>query len=484
MAPLVETASPGSSAEAHMTEESLVLGPTRFEAEGVGVSRKRRRKRWIPYAEVTHCARSRWGYAIATTRDVTLLRRSLFASEEEIGRVDRELRSRIAGLPGGLSQLEAMAKIEALSVRPGKTGIVYVFIALCLFAQLLEFWDPALVHGGSFIPSLVAQGETWRVLIANFLHDTLIFPAHILLNMVCVLSFGLLVERALGKTRTALVMGISALGAMWAAMVAGYVEVIGASGVAAGLVGSTLCLELNVSRLLPVWSRIPRRVFILALVGQGIVDLLVPLVAGAAHLGGFAFGYVATRSLIAGGRIPTAPSGLTRGLAGVIGLALVVSLALMAPLVLRDPVALEEHGIRVLRMPDPRVRYDNEAAWRMLTESEPTETGLDVALFLALRAARYSDWRDPNVLDTLAEALFASGDIGGSLEVIDQAIFLSHGHRYFVQQRQRFSGQRDPDDRPDPPEEGWFRQLPDALEDPAPGQPLIEPAEPGESAWI
>ncbi len=463
---------------------SFALGPVRFEADGLVVRRNRRRERWIAYSELTHCARSRWGYAMATTRDVTLLRRSLFASEEEILKVDRELRARIADLPGGRSQLEGMAEVEALSVRSGKNGAVYAFIGLCLVAQLLQLRDPALVHAGSLVPSLVAQGEMWRVLIANFLHDTLIFPTHILLNMICVLSFGLLVERALGKTRTALIMGISALGAMWAVMVAGYAEVIGASGVAAGLVGSTLCLELNVSRLLPVWSRIPRRVFVIALLGQGLVDLFVPFVAGAAHLGGFAFGYVATRSLIAGGHIRPGPGGLTRGLAGMIYLALVASLALMSPLVLRDPVALEEHGIRVLQMPDPRVGYDNEAAWRMLTESEPTETGLDVALVLALRAARYSDWRDPNVLDTLAEALFASGDIGGSLEVIDQAIFLSHGYRYFVQQRQRFSGQRDPDDRPDPPEEGWFRRMPDSLDEPVPGQPLIEPAEPGESAWI
>lgn len=463
---------------------SFALGPVRFEADGLVVRRTRRRERWIPYSELTHCARSRWGYAIATTRNVTLLRRSLFASEEDIVRVDRELRARIADLPGGRSQLEGMAEVEALSVRPGLNGTVYVFIGLCLVAQLLQFRDPALVHGGSLVPSLVAQGETWRVLIANFLHDTSVFPTHILLNMICVLSFGLLVERALGKTRTALIMGVSALGAMWAVIVAGYAEVIGASGVAAGLVGSTLCLELNVSRLLPVWSRIPRRVFVIALLCQGLVDLLVPFVAGAAHLGGFAFGYVATRSLIAGGRIRAAPGRLTRGLVGMICLALVASLVLMSPLILRDPVALEEHGIRVLQMPDPRVRYDNEAAWRMLTESEPTATGLDVALVLALRAARYSDWRDPNVLDTLAEALFASGDISGSLEVIDQAIFLSHGHRYFVQQRQRFSGRRDPDDRPEPPEEGWFRRMPDSLDEPVPGQPLIEPAEPGESAWI
>ena len=107
-----------------------------------------------------------------------------------------------------------------------------------------------------------------------------------------------------------------------------------------------------------------------------------------------------------------------------------------------------------------------------------------MAVLLALRAASGSDWSDPNVLDTLAEALFASGDVGGALDVIDQAVFLSYGHRYFVEQRRRFTGERDPDDRPAPPEEGWFRRIPEGLEEDSPSLPPIDPAEPGESVWI
>jgi hypothetical protein len=259
--------------------------------------------------------------------------------------------------------------------------------------------------------------------------------------------------------------------------------VIGASGVASGLVGSTLCLELNASRCLPVWSRIPRRVFILAVLAQALVDLVVPFVAGAAHLGGFLLGYIATRCLIDEGRI-RASGGMARGLTALMALALVASLVAMLPLLRRDPVALEKHGIRVLQMPEPLVRYDNEAAWRMLTESKPTEAGLEVAVLLGLRAARYSDWQDPNVLDTLAEGLFASGDFQGALEIIDQAIFLSQGHRYFIEQRQRFTGERDPKDRPEPPEQDWFLRQPGSFEGPPPPGPTIEPAEPGESAWI
>ncbi|HIG00329.1 MAG TPA: rhomboid family intramembrane serine protease [Myxococcales bacterium] len=458
-------------------------GPVRFEAHAFSLTRKGRAGPLIPYAEVTHCARSRWGYAIATTRNVFFLRGSRFASEEQVAGVDLELRARIGCLPEGEIQLKRIAELDARPNRRGQNLVVYGFIVLCLAAQFLQFQEPAVVHAGSFMPALVAQGEFWRVLIANFLHDTLIFPFHILLNMMCIFAFGVLVERSMGRGRTALIMGVSALGAMWAASVAGYPEVIGASGVASGLVGSTLCLELNASRCLPVWSRIPRRVFVLAVLAQALVDLAVPFVAGAAHLGGFLLGYMATRCLIDEGRI-RASGGMARGLTALMTLALVASLVAMLPLLRRDPVALEKHGIRVLQMPEPLVRFDNEAAWRMLTESKPTEAGLEVAVLLGLRAARYSDWQDPNVLDTLAEGLFASGDFQGALEIIDQAIFLSHGHRYFIEQRQRFTGERDPEDRPEPPEQGWFLRQPGSSEGFPPPEPAIEPAEPGESAWI
>jgi hypothetical protein len=70
---------------------------------------------------------------------------------------------------------------------------------------------------------------------------------------------------------------------------------------------------------------------------------------------------------------------------------------------------------------------------------------------LAERAADRTGWRNPDVLDTLAEALFVVGDRWGALRVIDRAIAMSGGADYFIQQRRRFTGDRDANDRPDPP---------------------------------
>jgi hypothetical protein len=77
--------------------------------------------------------------------------------------------------------------------------------------------------------------------------------------------------------------------------------------------------------------------------------------------------------------------------------------------------------------------------------------GVQVAAALAERAVAETGRRDPNLLDTLAEVLFVSGDVAGAVMVIDEAIELSGGERYFVEQRRRFVGERDPDDRPEPP---------------------------------
>ena len=195
-----------------------------------------RSPRQVAYREITHCAGSRWGCAIATTGDIVLLRQSRFPSAEALTAAHEEVLRRIAGLPGGAAQLAQMKEIERRSGRLGLLGPVWLFAALCVVAQFFQFRDLAILHVGSFMPSLVVQGEAWRVVTANFLHDILIFPAHILLNLVCVVSFGAFVERALGAPRTVLVMGASAVGAMWASALADYSEVIGASGVAAGLV--------------------------------------------------------------------------------------------------------------------------------------------------------------------------------------------------------------------------------------------------------
>ncbi|MDE0886057.1 MAG: rhomboid family intramembrane serine protease [Myxococcota bacterium] len=446
-----------------------------------------RRERSVRYADITHCASARWGYAMGTTRALVFLRQSQFESAEAFGQLDRELKKRVAAQPGGEAQLAGIARIDQRAKLRSRHWAIYGFLFLCVLAQFLQLNDPAIDRLGSLMPPLVSQGEVWRILISNFLHDTSLFPLHLALNAICIFSFGILVERSLGSAQTVVVMAISGVAAMWAASMAGHTEVIGGSGVAAGLVGATLCLEFNANRFLPVWSRIPRRLFIGALVAQGMVDIVIPFVAGAAHAGGFVAGYLVTRRMVDPERGLRLSGPGTRRLAALAVLLLAISVFSMLPLVARDPEAMERHGIRVLQMQEAWPGLDNETAWRMLTESQPREAGVEVAVLLALRAAQGSFWRDPNVLDTLAESLFAAGDIPGAAQVIEEAIFLSRGHRYFMEQRDRFLGFRDPEDRPEPPEEGWWRQSSPGSEEPGsesePSLP-IEPAAPGESAWI
>src|SRR5262249_35204269 len=78
---------------------------------------------------------------------------------------------------------------------------------------------------------------------------------------------------------------------------------------------------------------------------------------------------------------------------------------------------------------------------------------LDEALELADRAVRATGHRDPNVLDTLAEAQFRGGDAQAALSTIDEAIALAPDQAYFREQRRRFAGERAADDRPAPPGE-------------------------------
>ena len=68
-----------------------------------------------------------------------------------------------------------------------------------------------------------------------------------------ILGLALVAERPLGPIRCSLVMGASGLGAMVACALAGYSDVVGASGIVFGLLGATLCLELHFADRLPAF---------------------------------------------------------------------------------------------------------------------------------------------------------------------------------------------------------------------------------------
>ncbi len=148
------------------------------------------------------------------------------------------------------------------------------------------------------------------------------------MNALGLFVIGGLLERQIGAVRCALVLGAAAVGTMLGCVLAGYEEVVGASGLVSGLVGAVLALELRRPDLLPALLRLSRRLLVFAVVGEFVLLSFLPNVAHAAHFGGMVAGAICVlgtapsdvRSFEAGPRLRAAAG-------GVFGLALAALLA-------------------------------------------------------------------------------------------------------------------------------------------------------------
>jgi rhomboid protease GluP len=432
--------------------------------------------RFVAYRDITHVQVARQGLRLGTRHSIYVFRRSQFRDAGAPEIVARCLAARIAAQPGGLQQ---RARIDAVDRRlraPERCVATRGVAVLCGLVFGLQLLDPFALHVGAFVPELVRQGELWRLVSANFLHapPLLLLLPHLLINLVCILGFGLLVERPLGAARTLLIMGGSAVGAMVGSDLAGYQDVVGASGIVAGLVGAILCLELQWPDRLPASWRLPRRLFVMVLLLQVALDFYLPFVARAAHLAGFAAGWAIARLVAASALSGRGVADLRMRLAAAAVVAVtLLALGSSAPLLMRRASALERHAGRLLRVSESLPSRFNEAAWRMVTEAQLGFEGLMLAVELAERAVAETERMDPDVLDTLSEALFAAGDRLGAIVTIDEAISITDGESYYVEQRRRFTGERAPDDRPPSPLIPWqFRPKPEPL-DPEAEEPGI-----------
>ncbi|MEE8581905.1 MAG: rhomboid family intramembrane serine protease [Myxococcota bacterium] len=415
---------------------------------------------FTPYAEITHLSGSQRGLWLGTRHTVLLLRGRRFPRDSGPIEVAERLRAQILRRPGGEEQIARFARIEELSRRSSKRIAIQLVALACVLMSLLQLRDGFVYEVGVFLPDLVRQGEFWRVLTANFLHASILFPLHLGLNVLGLLAFAFLVERPLGALRSAVVMGAAALGAMGGSALAGHSEVVGASGIVMGLAGATLCLELHFAEYLPATWRLPRRLFLAALAAEALIGFWVPVIAGAAHLGGFLAGYAATGALSATALRREPVPYWVRASALALGLALLSSLTAAAPLVFRDADALTRHGRNLLETRESRPGRLNDLAWRMVTEAELRPSQLEVALALAESAVERTERAEPALLDTLAEVLFARGEPARALATIDEAIVLAPLDDYFRQQQRRFTGERAGDDRPEPPGRPRFERRP------------------------
>jgi membrane associated rhomboid family serine protease len=175
--------------------------------------------------------------------------------------------------------------------RPGLTTNIllaanFAAFMLCYF-QGAQFKIPLgiLYEHGAMYPGVVRTGQYWRLFAAGFLHAD---PIHLVLNMICLVSWGGLLERRVG-TFNFIVIYFSSLVAGNVVSLYGHPGNfigVGASGALSGLVGALLCLfildKISLSGQ-----------FFLGAIGLNVVLMSsVPRIDWWNHLGGFAAGLI------------------------------------------------------------------------------------------------------------------------------------------------------------------------------------------------
>ncbi len=204
-------------------------------------------------------------------------------------------------------------------------------VTLCVlwFAMIQAHGVPSTSHdaqamwvwGGNYGPSVLLDGEFWRLFSSMFVHLEFL---HLAFNMWCLLWFGPLVERLFGRAGFVALYLISGLGGAIASLwYHPMVVSAGASGAIFGIFGALIGYliarqDVSPSSVLQLF----RPGVIVYLVVDSLLGLTVPSVDGAAHVGGFATGCVC--GLVLHRPWPSSPinSGKGRRLVAVFGLAL------------------------------------------------------------------------------------------------------------------------------------------------------------------
>ena len=432
---------------------AILLEPNGFR---ILESESRGRSTLHPYEAMTHVYLSDQMLLIGLKSGLQTIRNNRFRDPEAgPSEARRLLLERLAGRPDGQHWIGEMKQLERLGERPTVSWVTWATVALCVLGTAFQLRDPMIEQVGAFVPDLFTRGEFWRAVTAHFLHGMPRLPFHLAFNVGGLVVLGHLVERPLGSWRTGAILGAGAVGTIIGIQVADHTTVIGASGLVTALAGAILAVELNFPESLPAFWRLPRRLFIGVLLVQFVVidRLFSNILAGGAHLGGFAGGFLAAWLMGHPSLESLIPTPRIRLASYVTVVILILGVLGSLPLVRHDMGALERHASRLLNTPTAidLAQYENAAAWFIATEGGATRVGLEYAVALADRAVASTGRMHPGVLDTLAEALFQQGDRLGALLTIDEAIRLAPSESYFIEQRRRFSGERGRDDRPPPP---------------------------------
>ncbi len=415
-----------------------------------------RGRAWSRYADLTHVLATPRALWVGTRRSVYPLGRSLFADPAGPERLAEALGARVAREPDGPERLARMRELDRMAQEPRPPLATWAVAAACALVFGLQLSvGSELFEVGYFSPALFADGDLWRTFTAGLLHG---FPMHLVANLVGLLLVGRLAERALGTPRLLCVMGAAELGSMAASALANEGGVVGLSGVVFGIAGALLLVELRRSDQLPATWRFPRFALVAVILGilaDTALGFAIPFIAGEAHLGGFAAGFATAAFLTRSTPLHSAAGPASRAGAAVVTSLLLLSVGAAAAALLLTDDFRARHAARIAALPGISPQELNNHAWLIAIDPDSTPAQLEAALLLAGRAVVETEHRDPTLLDTLAEVQFQLGRPDIAVLIIDQAIERAPGEPYYREQRRRFTGEREPDDRPPDPALPW-----------------------------
>jgi membrane associated rhomboid family serine protease len=188
-------------------------------------------------------------------------------------------------------------------MRSRRPVVTYCLIAINVSIFLLmyrggsEISGSTLVKYGALVPTLVQDGEWWRLFTAIFLHASI---PHILFNMTSLFAIGVLAERLYGSLKyLAIYLGSGLIGSLTSF---GYAVVtgtnlsdphVGASGAIFGIAGALLTIRFQRSEVIPQRVRTQISGWLIALVGINLaIAFVTPYVDNSAHVGGLIGGII------------------------------------------------------------------------------------------------------------------------------------------------------------------------------------------------
>jgi membrane associated rhomboid family serine protease len=398
------------------------------------------------YADITHLATSSRAIWLGTRQSVYVIARRTFVDPHGPEHLVRALLEQISRQPGGSAQLARMAQIEETSRTHHPLRATWGLAIACVVAYVLQvFGGPEIETVGSFISGLATDGDWWRLVTANLLHANI---WHLSLNVLGLLAVGALIERPLGTAATVCIMAASGFGAMAASTLASPTLVVGVSGVLSGMLAALFWLEFRFAESLPSWWRVPRRGLLWLFAINALLSLL-PFIATAAHAGGFVAGGVAAACVARRGLPHRASPRWMRAAATASVLVCLAAVGAAAHELLYDGNYNTRFLARLVQLPGTDPEALNLVAWEIAVDPKSTPEMLGMALELAQRAVDDTSRSKAHILDTLAEVHFQLGHREAAVSAIDEAILRDPDKDYYREQRRRFLGERDRDDRPE-----------------------------------